>query len=99
MHLQPKQLAAALCAALLAPLSATGQTTATTGSHHSSASHSMSAASWYDDRWYVTPLVGYTWADDMRHADSGMNVGLAIGKPISPNLNLELRTLYEKLDG
>lgn len=102
MSFQQTRLAAAVCAALLAPLSAGAQTTGTTSgmtTGYNTSGTLMSPSSWYDDRWYVTPLVGYTWANYKRHADSGMNFGVAVGKPISPNLNLELRTLYEKLDG
>jgi len=60
----------------------------------------LSSANWYDDRWYITPLIGYTFADkDPRHSGDGdMNYGLAIGKPISPSWNLELRGLWEDLD-
>jgi OmpA-OmpF porin, OOP family len=98
------RLAAAVCAALLAPLAAQAQTTAqTVGTRGTTTANTTTSgwtsSNWYDDRWYVTPLIGYTWADDMRHADSGMNYGIAVGKPISPNFNIELRALYEKLDG
>lgn len=95
------RLAAAVCAALLAPLAANAQTsTQTVGTRaYGTTTSGWTSSNWYDDRWYVTPLIGYTWADDLRHADSGMNYGIAVGKPISPNINIELRALYEKLDG
>ncbi|MBA2350797.1 MAG: OmpA family protein [Burkholderiales bacterium] len=54
---------------------------------------------YFDNRWYITPSVNMVIPDDERNADVGGAVGLAIGRPINPYLNFELRSLYEKLDG
>ena len=53
---------------------------------------------YFDNRWYITPFGTYINSDNTRLADDGWGGGLAIGKPISPNWNLELRTQYEELD-
>jgi OOP family OmpA-OmpF porin len=52
---------------------------------------------YWDSRWYLTPFASYVWADGNRQSDNGWGGGLAIGKPMSPNWNLELRTMYESL--
>jgi OOP family OmpA-OmpF porin len=52
----------------------------------------------YDPRYYVNPFGTYTFADSDRNAKDGWGGGLAIGKPISRWLNLELRAAYEQLD-
>lgn len=54
---------------------------------------------YYDNRWYITPFGAYVHPDGDRNADNGWGGGAAIGKPISPNWNLELRLQYEELDG
>ena len=72
-------------------------TTAVTGGFGSNSGH-MNASNWYDDRWYLSALVGYLWTDSARQAGNGVPYGFAVGKPISPNWNLEMRGLYEKLD-
>ena len=43
-----------------------------------------------DDRLYVAPSVNYTFSDNDRRADDGWGGGLALGKPITEHLNLEL---------
>ena len=50
-----------------------------------------------DDRWYVTPFGSYVFSDSDRRAKDDWGGGLAIGKPIHPNWNLELRGMYEEL--
>jgi OOP family OmpA-OmpF porin len=95
MTFQRTHLAAALAAALLLPTFASAQST--TGST-ATVARTATNADWFDNRWYVTPMVGYTWADTMRHADNGITGGVAIGKPINSYLNIELRALYEQLD-
>ena len=57
------------------------------------------ADQYYDNRWYITPFGAYVHPDGDRNADNGWGGGLAIGKPISPAWNIELRTQYEELDG
>ena len=76
----------AVCCALAAPCAvALAQTT-------------YSASSYFDDRWYITPFGSYVHGDSSRLADDGWGGGLAIGKPISPYWNIELRGMYEELD-
>lgn len=53
---------------------------------------------YFDNRWYITPFGTYINADNGRVSDDGWGGGLAIGKPISPYWNIELRTQYEQLD-
>ncbi len=79
---KPRTLAAALALAL--PLVAHGQAT-------------YEPARWYDDRWYVTPFGSYILSDSERMSGDGWGGGLAIGRPIHPNWNLELRGMYEEL--
>ena len=59
----------------------------------------FSAGQYYDNRWYITPFGAYVHPDGNRNADNGWGGGLAIGKPISPSWNIELRGQYEQLDG
>lgn len=54
---------------------------------------------YFDDRWYITPFGTYVRPDSARNADNGWGGGIAIGKPISPSWNIELRPQYEQLDG
>ncbi len=54
---------------------------------------------WFDDRWYLTPFGTYVLVDNDRKSDDGWGGGLAIGRPIHPNWNLELRAMYERLGG
>jgi OOP family OmpA-OmpF porin len=56
------------------------------------------ADQYYDNRWYITPFGAYVDPDGDRGAKSGWGGGVAIGKPISPNWNIELRAMYEELD-
>jgi OOP family OmpA-OmpF porin len=56
------------------------------------------ADQYFDSRWYITPFGTYINSDNARRADDGWGTGLSIGKPISPNWNIELRTQYEELD-
>jgi OOP family OmpA-OmpF porin len=58
---------------------------------------SYEPARYFDDRWYITPFGSYIWADDDRIAKNGWGGGLAIGRPVHPNWNLELRGSYEDL--
>jgi hypothetical protein len=58
-----------------------------------------SAANWYDDRWYVTPFGSYISPDSGRHASAGFRgFGLALGKPINPWVNIELRASGETMN-
>ena len=57
-----------------------------------------SDSQYFDNRWYITPFGTYVHSDPARRADDGWGVGLAIGRPISPRWNLELRTQYEELE-
>jgi len=56
------------------------------------------ADQYFDSRWYITPFGTYINSDNARRADDGWGGGLAVGKPISPYWNIELRTQYEQLD-
>ena len=59
----------------------------------------FAADQYYDNRWYITPFGAYVHPDGDRNADDGWGAGVSIGKPISPNWNIELRAQYEELDG
>ncbi|MDM0043804.1 OmpA family protein [Variovorax dokdonensis] len=59
---------------------------------------SYTSATYFDDRPYITPFGAYVNPDSDRRADDGWGAGLAIGKPISPYWNIELRGMYEELD-
>lgn len=51
-----------------------------------------------DDRFYVAPSVNYTFSDNDRRADDGLGGGLALGKPLTQNWNLELALSGSSLD-
>ncbi len=51
-----------------------------------------------DDRLYVAPTVNYTFSDTDRRADDGWGGGLALGKPITEHLNMELSLTGSSLD-
>jgi OOP family OmpA-OmpF porin len=51
-----------------------------------------------DDRLYVAPTVNYTFSDNDRRADDGWGGGLALGKPITQHLNMELSLTGSSLD-
>ena len=51
-----------------------------------------------DDRFYVAPTVNYTFSDSDRRADDGWGGGVALGKPITEHLNLELALTGSALD-
>ena len=51
-----------------------------------------------DDRLYVAPTVNYTFSDNDRQADDGWGGGLALGKPITQHLNMELGLTGSSLD-
>ena len=58
-----------------------------------------SSANWYDDRWYVTPFGSYISPDSGRHTSAGFRgFGLAVGKPINPWVNIELRGSGETMN-
>ncbi|MGO4396626.1 OmpA family protein, partial [Variovorax sp. M-6] len=59
----------------------------------------FAADQYYDNRWYITPFGSYIHPDGDRNADNGWGGGVSIGKPISPSWNIELRGMYEELDG
>jgi OmpA-OmpF porin, OOP family len=52
---------------------------------------------YFDDRWYVTPFGSYIFSDSGRRSSDDWGGGLAIGKPVHPNWNIELRAMYEEL--
>ncbi len=52
---------------------------------------------YFDDRWYVTPFGSYIFSDSGRRSSDDWGGGLAIGKPVHPNWNVELRAMYEEL--
>jgi len=54
---------------------------------------------YFDNRWYITPFGAYVHPDGNRNAQNGWGGGLAVGKPINPYWNIELRGQYEELDG
>ena len=80
---RPRILTAAV--ALAVPLVAHGQLT-------------YEPSKYFDDRWYVTPFGSYIFTDSDRRAKDDWGGGLAIGKPVHPNWNIELRAMYEELD-
>lgn len=51
-----------------------------------------------DDRLYLAPSVNYTFSDSDRRADDDWGLGFALGKPITPNLNMELSLTGSSLD-
>lgn len=51
-----------------------------------------------DDRLYIAPSVNYTFSDNDRRADDGWGAGVALGKPITPHLNMELGLTGSSLD-
>ena len=51
-----------------------------------------------DDRLYIAPSLSYTFADSDRRSDDGWGGGLALGKPINPDWNLELALTGSSLD-
>lgn len=51
-----------------------------------------------DDRLYIAPSVNYTMPDNGRKADDGWGAGVALGKPISQHLNLELSLTGSSMD-
>lgn len=51
-----------------------------------------------DDRLYVAPTVNYTFSDNDRQADDGWGGGVALGKPITEHLNMELGLTGSSLD-
>ena len=63
------------------------------------AQSTMTPDQYFDNRWYVTPFGAYVFPDSDRIAKDGWGGGLAIGKPISPYWNIELRGQYEEFDG
>ena len=63
------------------------------------AQSTMTADQYFDNRWYITPFGAYVFPDGNRNAKDGWGGGVAVGKPINPYWNIELRTQYEQLDG
>lgn len=51
-----------------------------------------------DDRLYVAPSANYTFSDNDRRADDGWGAGVALGKPVTRNLNMELALTGSSLD-
>lgn len=96
-----KQLGlAAVVAAILAPLGAHGQTTSqqfTDWWSYQPKTYEPSA--WWDDRWYVTPFAGFLATDSRHHAENGVEAGVAVGRPLSPAFNVELRGFYDHAAG
>lgn len=56
------------------------------------------AAAELDDRWYVTPSVGYVRADAEEIVENSIAYGIGVGKQVSENWNLELALSAFKLD-
>ncbi|MFP5306339.1 MAG: OmpA family protein, partial [Gammaproteobacteria bacterium] len=53
---------------------------------------------YFDDRWYFAPMGSYVLAEDERSTDDGIGAALALGKRITPRLELELRGQYLQYD-
>lgn len=53
----------------------------------------------YDDRFYVSPMLSYVFADDDRHSEDGLGAALAVGAPINRWIELELRGQYLQFNG
>jgi len=56
-------------------------------------------SNYFDDRWYLTPFGSYIFTDSDRRARDDWGGGLAVGKALHPNWNVELRGMYEELSG
>jgi OOP family OmpA-OmpF porin len=52
---------------------------------------------WWDNRWYVAPFVQFVFPDAAREAKNGVGYGVALGKPLTPSWDLELRGAWESL--
>jgi len=52
---------------------------------------------YFDDRWYVTPFGSYIFSDSGRRSSDDWGGGLALGKAVHPNWNVEFRAMYEEL--
>jgi len=63
-----------------------------------SASLAAQAQGDFDDRWYIEPFATANIPEGDRNADVGPGGGFAIGRPINPYLNLELRGAYERFN-
>lgn len=64
---------------------------------NSGSPQSQAASRDFDDRWYVTPMAGalFSGSDGL---DSGFLGGIAIGKGVTPYLDLEFEGTYGELD-
>lgn len=57
-----------------------------------------SQASAVDDRWYLSPMLGYVKPDDKLGADESAALGLGLGKAVSERWNVELGVWGSNLD-
>jgi OOP family OmpA-OmpF porin len=93
---QPRtRLAAALTAALLTPSMGSAQSYLPS---QDTPPPARAAADWWDERGYVAPLVGWTFADKARGVKDGMHAGLAFGRAFSPQWTVEVRGTMEQFD-
>ncbi len=51
-----------------------------------------------DDRYYVTPGIGYNFADSGRATDGGPEISVDFGRAFSESLNFEISAFYALLD-
>ncbi len=42
------------------------------------------------ERFYVSPMASYTWADDERNGENGVNWAVSLGKQINQNISFEV---------
>jgi OOP family OmpA-OmpF porin len=72
-------------------LSGTGMVHAQDSTVGTAGSTNDIATTMYDDRWYVTPMVGYYHNDTSRQTNRNQIIyGIGIGRFISPNMSLDL---------
>jgi outer membrane protein OmpA-like peptidoglycan-associated protein len=51
------------------------------------------------DRWYVSPMASFTFADGKRDTDDGIGGALLLGKAITPRVNLEGHVFHTAFEG
>ncbi|MCF6318083.1 MAG: OmpA family protein [Proteobacteria bacterium] len=52
----------------------------------------------FDDRWYITPNVSFVKLDSDKNANSGLELGLAIGKYLTRNISLDFEVSQGTFD-
>ena len=53
----------------------------------------------YDDRYYISPAISYLRLDEDRNSSRhGKGLSIGLGKAITQNINLEIKTFYQKYE-